>query len=481
MKVLLINTNDYVNMHGPVAPIGIDYLQGALERERHEVKLVDLSFAEDSELISLVGDFTPDAVGMTIRNTCDCYFFAQHSFLPRIEYLIQMLKNAGLENIIVGGPGFTSMARLVFEALSADYGVVGDGEIPLVGLLKEIEKGVKQPSTPSVLYRNQGEVVMNPRVFFDLADIPDHPRTLVDNVRYYNISGTANIQTKRGCTMQCAHCLDPLVGGKCYKHRTMSPNRVADEFQRLHDQGIMHTQVNDPEFNLPPNHALAVCKELVRRKNKVGWSCCIHPNAALVSEELVKAMKEAGCKEVSMGIESLSYKVMKTLNIYHTPRDVEQVIRLFRKHDLPVSQWFIVGLPNEGVEELNESLDFIEQRLNPLGGVSAVFIPGVRIYAGTILERFSKEHGVIDPDHDCLEPTFYKPKHLEFALLPELYKRVEQHHLNWTVFKREMMFEEKVGAEFSKFIAENKLYGPSGYLLSEFFKSNAGHRLTRGG
>ena len=68
MKILLINPNNYIEPIGPVAPIGIDYLQGVLERENHQVKLVDLCFNDDENLLTLIGNFTPDAVGFTIRN-----------------------------------------------------------------------------------------------------------------------------------------------------------------------------------------------------------------------------------------------------------------------------------------------------------------------------------------------------------------------------------------------------------------------------
>jgi radical SAM superfamily enzyme YgiQ (UPF0313 family) len=468
MKILLINPNQHREPLGPVAPIGLDYLQGVLDQENHQVKLVDLCFKDDSELFSLIGDFTPDATGITIRNTHDGIVSAHQNFLPRIEKIIQTLKKEGFENIIIGGGGITSMPKLVFEFLSADYGVVGDGELPLIGLLKEIEKRVKSFKTPGIIYREKDRTVMNPRVFYDLNQLPENPRTLVDNVGYFKAIGTSNIQTKRTCPMQCAFCLDPLVGGPSASHRVFAAERVANEFQRLYKQGILYVYVNDPEFNLPPEHALAVSKELAKRKNQVGWSCFIHPIAATISEELVKSMKEAGCQEVVIGVDTVSPKVRKALNMYHTPEEVEYVTKLFSKHNMFVFQTYITGLPCEGVEELNETLDFVEQKINPIEGVQVLFVPSLRIFPGTMLEKYCREEGSIRSDQNCLEPTFYKPEHLEKELLPVLYERAQDYVGKWAVPTADTLF--CMGSILADFVSENGLYGPPNYLFSELFK-----------
>ena len=427
MKLLLINPNKFCDPPiGPVPPIGLDYLQGILEKKKHEVKLVDLYFADDSELFSLIGNYTPDVVGITIRITDDSMWLTQRYYLPRIERIIQTLKEAGLENIIVGGAGFTSTARLAFKVLSADYGVVGDGELPLVSLLKEIEKGAKTIKTPGVIFKEGDKIITNTRIFYDINQLPDNPRTLVDNIRYSKADGISNIETKRGCPMQCAFCIDPLIEGEYYSHRVRSPERVADEFQRLYEQGIEYVHVNDPEFNLPPNHALTVSNELIKRKNQVGWECEIHPIAYTVSEDLVKCMKGAGCQKVNIGVDTGSPKVMKLLNIHHSPEEVEHVSKLFKKYEIFVQQMYITGCPGEGIDELNETLDLIE-RSKP---TVAFFMTGLRIYPGTILERFCRKEGTLRPDQNCLEPTYYQPGHLENELLPILSKRCGE-HTNW--------------------------------------------------
>ena len=427
MKVLLINPNQFCDPPlGPVPPIGLDYLQGILEGEKHEVKLIDLMFEDDSELFSLIGSFTPDVVGITVRNIDDATWTTQRYFLPRIESIIQTLKEARLENIIVGGAGFTSVAKLAFQVLSADYGIVGDGELPLLNLLKEIEKRAKTIKTPGVIFREGDKIKMNSRIFCDVNQLPDNPRTLVDNLSYRKAFGTCNIETKRGCPMECAFCQDPLVGGRYYSHRIRHPERVADEFQRLHEQGIEYVHIVDPEFNLPLEHALAVSKELAKRKNRVGWLCFIHPIASAVSEELVKYMKDAGCQEVTIGVDTGSPKILKRVNIHHSPEEVKQVMKLFAKYGITANQIYVIGCPGEGLDELNETLDLIEQSEPKV----AILNTGIRIYPNTSFERLCREEGILQPEKSCLEPTFYRLEHLRKELLPVLKKRCFE-HFNW--------------------------------------------------
>ncbi|MCX7037666.1 MAG: cobalamin B12-binding domain-containing protein [Spirochaetes bacterium] len=83
MKVLLVNTN---LMKPPVAPIGLDYLADSIRAAGHEPQLLDLCFSDDIEKdITTVADFfEPDVIGVSVRNTDDCYFASGAFFLPGI-------------------------------------------------------------------------------------------------------------------------------------------------------------------------------------------------------------------------------------------------------------------------------------------------------------------------------------------------------------------------------------------------------------
>jgi len=89
-------------------------------------------------------------------------------------------------------------------------------------------------------------------------------RSWVDNKRYFKEGGQAGFETKRGCNGSCIYCADPVAKGRNIRLRP--PSAVADEVEHLVAQGIDHLHTCDSEFNLPPEHAIAVCEEFERRR-----------------------------------------------------------------------------------------------------------------------------------------------------------------------------------------------------------------------
>ena len=116
MKVLLVNTN---RMTPPVAPIGLDYLAESLSAAGHEPRLLDLCFSDDigADIGAAVDAFEPDAIGVSVRNTDDCYFASGAFFLPGIREMIDALP-PGLPR-----PGRDGRGRVLRHA-RGDHGVL---------------------------------------------------------------------------------------------------------------------------------------------------------------------------------------------------------------------------------------------------------------------------------------------------------------------------------------------------------------------
>ena len=71
------------------------------------------------------------------------------------------------------------------------------------------------------------------------------------------------MECKRGCARRCIYCVDPLTKGRSFRLR--SPSDVCEEIETLLAQDIDVLHFCDPEFNLPRDHALAICHEIIRR------------------------------------------------------------------------------------------------------------------------------------------------------------------------------------------------------------------------
>ena len=126
-RVLLINPNQ---MQPPVAPIGLDYIGGSLEAAGFSVDVIDLCFVSSwrEALDTYFAETDPLAIGITIRNTDDCYFLSKDFILPRIKVVVDYVKTKSSRPIILGGVGFSAMPVPVLSFLGGTLGIQGDGE-----------------------------------------------------------------------------------------------------------------------------------------------------------------------------------------------------------------------------------------------------------------------------------------------------------------------------------------------------------------
>ncbi|MDX9753332.1 MAG: cobalamin B12-binding domain-containing protein, partial [bacterium] len=108
MRIALINTN---RIQPPIAPIGLDYVAEALDAAGHEVHMLDLcwepSWQDAIPRFFSTADF--DLIGVTLRNTDDCFAASQHNFLHEFQQMVVTLRKASHAPIIVGGAGFSVM------------------------------------------------------------------------------------------------------------------------------------------------------------------------------------------------------------------------------------------------------------------------------------------------------------------------------------------------------------------------------------
>jgi radical SAM superfamily enzyme YgiQ (UPF0313 family) len=269
--ILLVNPN---RMRPPIGPLALEHLADSLRRHGYEPALCDLTFSEDwaSDLTRVLEDVDPDAIGVTIRNIDDTYLAGQDFVLSGTAEMIRLIMKTVSVPVILGGIGFSTAPREILEYTGADYGIVGDGEDALEALLTCLFEGEDVSRARGAVYRNENDTIdFAPTDLRDLTHLPAAPRRFADNRRYFAEGGQAGIETKRGCDRHCIYCPEPQSKGD--RVRVRPPETVAREFIDLLDQGIDVFHLCDSEFNLPPDHAQAVCEALIRQgvASEIRW------------------------------------------------------------------------------------------------------------------------------------------------------------------------------------------------------------------
>ena len=375
-RVLLINPN---RMRPVVAPLGLDYLSSSIADNKIDFEVLDLAFFDNIEKEIkrfLKGrDFT--AIAVTVRNIDDSYFFSRDFCLKKIKETIDLVKIHSTSPIILGGVGFSIAPIPVLKYCGVKLGIWGEGELSLPLLIKSLAAGRDIDTIPGLVHKKDNRYRMNPPFFIDLQKICLSQRNALNNRRYYREGGMIGFETKRGCDQTCYYCADPIAKGK--KVRVRNPKDVADELAGLLEKGIACFHTCDSEFNLPENHAIEVCKEIVKQRlgNKIIWYAYATPSG--FSDELAAWMKEAGCVGIDFGIDSGNERMLKNLGRNHTPEDINKVAALCHKHGFVFMFDLLLGGPGEDRKTLSDTLNLMKQ-LNPSRvGISL----GIRIYPGT--------------------------------------------------------------------------------------------------
>ncbi len=412
MNIALVNTN---RMQPPIAPIGLDYIAEALNAAGHRVSLLDL-FWEDNPKSAIHRFFkTTDfgLVAITLRNTDDCTFASRESFLSEFVDIVKAVRGNSGAPIVLGGVGFSVMPEFILDHADADFGIWGDGEFVLPELAGRLEKQQSFQDLPNLIWRHDGTWLRNPPSWGSLAALPSMRRTWVDNARYFRYGGQTGFETKRGCSGRCIYCADPVAKGRWVRVRP--PAAAADELERLISQGIDASHVCDGEFNMPEEHALAVCREIVRRGlgEKMHWHTYCNP--APFSKELAKAMRAAGCVGIKFGADNGNDAMLKRLGRDFSPEDIGNAARCAKEQGMSVTLDLLLGSPGETVESIQQTVELVREIDPDRVGVSL----GVRVYPGTALaaQAAAEEYarGLVETK-DPFDPLFYlEPQIVRFV------------------------------------------------------------------
>ncbi len=183
--------------------------------------------------------------------------------------------------------------------------------------------------------------------------------------------------------------------------RKHSPTRVVAALSRYVEAGFEHFFFVDNTFNLPLSYAKDFCDQLAKAKLNLSWRCILYPWR--VDEELVEKMSEAGCKEVSLGFESGSEKILRAMNKKFQLEEVRRTSERLKRYGIRRMGFLLLGGPGENRKTVEESLAFADS----LDLEAMKITMGIRIYPYTDLARNAIKEGLIKADDNLLIPKFY--------------------------------------------------------------------------
>jgi radical SAM superfamily enzyme YgiQ (UPF0313 family) len=405
LRIFLVSVNRETAPY-PVAPIGLAYVACAVRDAGHEVELLDLCFSTDirGDISRATARFSPELIGISIRNVDNLSYPASVSYLDEIRQAVATLKASSDAPIVAGGPGFSIFPEALLSLLDLEMGIVGEGEETFRALARHLSMSEAVPDLPGLLRRGMPARTLARRAApFSGNGVP--ARDLLDNARYLGRGGMANLQTKRGCPFECAYCTYPHINGP--QLRLRPAGEVAEELADMAGRyGIDHVFFVDDLFNWPTEHALEICEAICTRGVAVEWTCFATPRG--MTPALARAMKRAGCRGVEFGSDTASPAMLEALRKPFGLPEILAASEACRQAGLPDAHYLIFGGPGESEKTLAETFAAFD-RITPRAVLALL---GVRVYPNTPLHAIAVEEGAVEGGDDLLLPRFYFSPHL---------------------------------------------------------------------
>ncbi|MEI6174732.1 MAG: lipid biosynthesis B12-binding/radical SAM protein [Bacteroidota bacterium] len=424
-KLLFVSANRYTNPY-PVYPLGISYLYTYLtERLPHyQIKIFDFNLSTPDLFKTLLGDFQPDYIGLSLRNVDDVNFYSQESFINGYKMIVDLVRETTGAPLIIGGSAFSIYPRELFSYFSPDYGIHGEGEESLYNLLVSFDLGKPDLSIDGLVYRNGDEIVVNSRSHFIKTPDLEFDNGLLEF--YWDKAGMVNVQTKRGCPYNCIYCTYPLIEG--HNVRTLDPDKIVNTLRHLYEKHqIDYVFFTDSVFNISNQFNVDLAKRMIASKLPMRWGAYFSPHN--LSLENLKLFAEAGLTHIEFGTESLSDTTLKKYGKHFDVDEVVKVSDYCNQAGIYFCHFMIIGGYGETEATINESFENSKRIEN------TVFFPfvGMRIYPGTLLHKIALDQGIVHPGDNLLEPVYYIAPDINYETLKE---RAEQTGRRW-VFANE--------------------------------------------
>lgn len=390
----------------PYFPLGVLYVAAVAREMGYTVTIFDAMFAEsDAAFTEALAREQPRIVGFGVLAT-----------VRRAALRLAGLAKAQNAIVLMGGADPTARPDVYLQhqeqgALVVDIVVLGESEAIMPHLLPVLlEDQSHHPALndiPGIAYRSDtGSIVTTERcaLIKEIDGLPLPARDLVDWEPYraawraHHGIFSMSLIASRGCPFNCAWC-QKIVFGRSFRPR--DPVLVAEE---MHHIKTMY----QPDFLRIVDDAMGIQKAWVKRWRDaimerdaaVPFECLSRVD--LLDADIVRWLKEAGCRRIALGAESGSQRVLDAMTKGTTVDQIHRAAELCREADIETYFYMMVGYPGEDWDDLQRSAAMLrETRPDDFSTTIAYPLPGTTFYE-QVKEQLPHEPGVSDlvPDWD---------------------------------------------------------------------------------
>lgn len=334
-------------------PLGIGYIASVLRQNGYDARILDLTLYRDPNAVleKHFEEYKPEYLMFSVLTTT----------YPSLRgYMEKARKCESVKTVILGGPHVTADPEGVMKDFPGVIIVRGEGELTIVELMNALEQGKDLSGILGINYISSGELRSNPtRPFMaDLSTLPMPAFDLMEVEKYAEcLEGKriVSMVTSRGCPFQCTYCLKATHGRSWVGRSAESIIAEIKYIIKTFDRSAFYFV--DDLFTRDEKRVLEFCGAVREEKLDIVWRCLARVD--MVSERMIAAMYEAGCRVIDFGVESCDDEILRNIKKGYAYEKVKRAFEWTAKIGMKTKAHMMLALPGDTTETMFRTIDRI--------------------------------------------------------------------------------------------------------------------------
>ncbi|HJV34534.1 B12-binding domain-containing radical SAM protein [Geomonas sp.] len=398
MKILLLAMPDAANNFNRVIKVpNLGLCSLAAQLTGHEVRIVDLVLVHKEIsrwLTTFLSEFRPELIGVSSMSF-------QYQSAQTVMSICR--EHAPQAKIVLGGYHATLARTELTSSASApfDYLIRGEGESAMVALVEAVQGKRSLAEVPSLSWADENGFHHNqPAELVEMGHLPLPAREarVLDDFRYLDRKLDC-VETSRGCTMTCTFCSITGMYGANFRCHTLE--RVIADLKELKRRGTESVLIVDDNITLDPPRFRRLAEAIVENGlNSMEYLVQASVAGIVADPELIPALARANFGLVFLGIESVLPKNLSLFQKGDITKKTEEAVRRLREHGIGVMGGFIIGNPDDDVDDVR-AIFRASKRLR----IDLPYVQCVTPYPGTQIREELLQEGLVTNTDDLSRYT----------------------------------------------------------------------------
>jgi anaerobic magnesium-protoporphyrin IX monomethyl ester cyclase len=386
-RVLLAHSNHLyhdrkqVEKMQPYPPLQTMLAASVLRQAGLDVALCDVTFDDPDAAIQQAFDAARPRLLVVCED--DFNFLSKMCLGRNRELSFRMAaaaKERGMTAAVHGSDSSDNAARYLDSGF--DYVLIGEVEATLL----ELAQGMAPEQISGLAFRDSRNAVRYtpPRALrteldslpipaWDLVDVEQYREHWLDAHGYFSL----NLVSSRGCPHKCNWCAKPIWGDA---YHVRSPRLVAQDMRFVKERYQPdHIWFSDDIFALSGNWTLEFAAAVEALDAAIPFK--MQSRCDLMTRDTVAALRRAGCREVWMGAESGSQKILDAMEKGQRVESIYQSREHLQRHGIRACFFLQFGYPGESWPEIEATIRMVRETRPDDIGVSVSYpLPGTKFH-----------------------------------------------------------------------------------------------------